>query len=95
MGQARQRALNGTPSIGDNWKWAQRDFEERPAHFLVRHNYHHPVVKKLNRLMKRIEKKHEVTNPKAALDLAFLAGRFEKLSAKRDAILDRLNPLKG
>jgi hypothetical protein len=96
MGQARQRALNGTPSIGDNWKWAQRDFEERPVQFFNgrRHNFVHPVLKKLNKQMRRIEKKHEATNPKAVLTIAMLTDKFEKFSARRDKLIEKLNPLK-
>jgi hypothetical protein len=100
MGEARVRELNGTPSIGDSWKWAQRDFEERPVKFKldanknpIRHKYIHPVLKKLNRLMARTERKHEAANPKAVLTIASLESRFEALSAKRDKLIKRLNPL--
>lgn len=94
MGQARQRELTGVASIGDNWKWDQRDFEERPVNYLITSRYLHPGIKKLNKQLRRIEKKHETTNPKAVLTIAMLTGKFEKFSARRDALIERLNPLK-
>ncbi|MCK5603960.1 hypothetical protein KAR91_18885 [Candidatus Pacearchaeota archaeon] len=97
MGQAIVRKANGTASIGDNWKWLQRDFEERPIKFAtgynkepIRHQYINPVLKTLARKMRGVEKKHEATNPKAVLTKAFLMQRFETLAVRRDNLQERL-----
>jgi hypothetical protein len=101
MGQARVRQLNGMASNGDNWKWLQRDFEERPVQFMldgdknpISHPYINPAIKRLNRKMRGIEKKYEATNHRAILSRSLLVQRLETMELRKVELMKRLNPLK-